>query len=337
MAPKPIKPTKASLPKSPVPAPMLPTAHADGSTTRPETPALEGREPLRSSAAFDARIATQRGGMGLPAQEISRTVQTALESLFRIQVALKKAAAPVAADITAQLSWLTPAGFLLTTPWEKLKDLPRYDCLLEAAREFPDLDPSATEVFLHLLRAGDEAFRVVESHLAQHEISQGRFGVLMALWGNCQRADCENEKPLTPAELAERREAGRGVPLPEPERRERRQGDGRLRVRGRAAVRRAGPFSAAYRLAADLDMWGRLALEGDVAFVPERLLRYRVHPSGGTAGTTLVTYAEECREVGRRHFPDGSGAVVVVGPARAVASALGRFGPVTVSPARRVL
>jgi DNA-binding MarR family transcriptional regulator len=89
-------------------------------------------------------------------------------------------------------------------PLLMLKDLPRYECLLEASREFPDLDPSATEVFLHLLRAGDEAFRVVESQLAQHEITQGRFGVLMALWGNCQRADSDNEKPLTPAELADR-------------------------------------------------------------------------------------------------------------------------------------
>lgn len=85
-----------------------------------------------------------------------------------------------------------------------LKDLPRYECLLEASREFPDLDPSATEVLLHLLRAGDEAFRVLESQLARHDITQGRFGVLMALWGNCQRAGCESDKPLTPAELAER-------------------------------------------------------------------------------------------------------------------------------------
>lgn len=83
-----------------------------------------------------------------------------------------------------------------------LKDLPRYECLLEASREFPDLDPSATEVFLHLLRAGDDAFRFVEAHLAQHDITQGRFGVLMALWGNCQR--CGAATPLTPAELAER-------------------------------------------------------------------------------------------------------------------------------------
>lgn len=89
-------------------------------------------------------------------------------------------------------------------PLLMLKDLPRYECLLEASREFPDLDPSATVVFLHLLRAGDEAFRVVESHLAQHDITQGRFGVLMALWGNCQRSDAEGEKALTPAELADR-------------------------------------------------------------------------------------------------------------------------------------
>src|ERR1044071_2686811 len=89
-------------------------------------------------------------------------------------------------------------------PLLMLKNLPRYECLLEASREFPELDPSATEVFLHLLRSGDEAFRVVEAHLAQHDITQGRFGVMMALWGNCQRADTETEKPLTPAELADR-------------------------------------------------------------------------------------------------------------------------------------
>jgi ATP-dependent helicase HrpA len=87
---------------------------------------LDGRPPLRSAPALDARIATQRGGMGLPAQEISRAVQSALERLGRVQAALAKAPAPVAADIGAQLAWLVPAGFLLTTPWERLKEFPRY-------------------------------------------------------------------------------------------------------------------------------------------------------------------------------------------------------------------
>jgi zinc protease len=47
--------------------------------------------------------------------------------------------------------------------------------------------------------------------------------------------------------------------------------------------------------------------------------------------------ADECREVARRHFPIDRGVVVAVGPARQVAPALERFGPVTVVPARKVL
>jgi DNA-binding MarR family transcriptional regulator len=82
-----------------------------------------------------------------------------------------------------------------------LKELPRYECLLEAARQFPDLNPSAAEAFLHLLRTGDEAFRVVEANLAEHHLTQGRFGVLMALWGRCHAED-KRDAPLSPAELA---------------------------------------------------------------------------------------------------------------------------------------
>ena len=57
-----------------------------------------------------------------------------------------------------------------------LKDLPRYECLLEGAKEFPDLDPSACEAFLHLLRTSDEVFSLVEKDLAVHGISHGRQG-----------------------------------------------------------------------------------------------------------------------------------------------------------------
>jgi DNA-binding MarR family transcriptional regulator len=92
-----------------------------------------------------------------------------------------------------------------------LKDLPRYECLLEAAREFPDLDPSAAEAFLHLLRTGDEVFAMTERSLSDHSISHGRFGVLMLLWRSTQpRAaklmgadDCACGGPRTPAELAD--------------------------------------------------------------------------------------------------------------------------------------
>ena len=91
-----------------------------------------------------------------------------------------------------------------------LKDLPRYDCLLEAAKEFPELDPSAVEAFLHLLRTGDEVFGVTERNLVEHNISHGRFSVLMLLWrgANPDAARpgaevCSCGSPATPAELAE--------------------------------------------------------------------------------------------------------------------------------------
>src|SRR5262245_17418755 len=93
-----------------------------------------------------------------------------------------------------------------------LKDLPRYECLLEGAKEFPELDPSACEAFLHLLRTSDEVFAVAERNLARHNISQGRFGVLMLLWSPAHRrngvgrsadsGECRGG-PRTPAELAE--------------------------------------------------------------------------------------------------------------------------------------
>jgi ATP-dependent helicase HrpA len=41
----------------------------------------------------------------------------------------------------AQLAWLVPAGFLLTTPWERLKELPRYLQALEQRLEKLQLDP----------------------------------------------------------------------------------------------------------------------------------------------------------------------------------------------------
>ena len=91
-----------------------------------------------------------------------------------------------------------------------LKDLPRYECLLESAREFPDLDPSAAEAYLHLLRAGDDAFGVSERHLHEAGITQGRFCVLMLLWRSVQPraatllgADACTPGPRTPAELAD--------------------------------------------------------------------------------------------------------------------------------------
>src|SRR3954468_405926 len=82
-------------------------------------------------------------------------------------------------------------------PLLMLKDLPRYECLLQAARRYPSLDPSATDAFLNLLRTGDEVFAAEAEFLAERGISQGRFTVLMLLNRGCDNA------PSTPAALAE--------------------------------------------------------------------------------------------------------------------------------------
>lgn len=86
-----------------------------------------------------------------------------------------------------------------------LKDLPRFECLLECARHNPGLDPSAVVAYLHLLRAGDEAFAAADRNFARFELSHGRFGVLMLLWREDQYGkECVADGPAgrTPADLA---------------------------------------------------------------------------------------------------------------------------------------
>jgi ATP-dependent helicase HrpA len=81
--------------------------------------------------AFEERVAAQRGGIGLPAQEISRAVQGLLERLGRVLSAMPGIPEPAASDIREQLAWLVPAGFLLTIQWERLKEFSRYLQALE--------------------------------------------------------------------------------------------------------------------------------------------------------------------------------------------------------------
>ncbi len=83
-------------------------------------------------------------------------------------------------------------------PFLLIRDLPRYECLLEAAKLFPDLDPSACEASLHLMRAADETFKLLDSHLAGHNLSEGRFMVMLLLFDKLH--GCPH--PRTPAELA---------------------------------------------------------------------------------------------------------------------------------------
>ncbi len=77
-----------------------------------------------------------------------------------------------------------------------LKELPRFECLLEAAQRYPDLHPESTEAFLHLLRTTDLVFAADSRLLSQHQLSPGRFTVLMQL-------NRHPDLPETPATLAD--------------------------------------------------------------------------------------------------------------------------------------
>jgi DNA-binding MarR family transcriptional regulator len=88
-----------------------------------------------------------------------------------------------------------------------LKELPRYECLVEASKKFPDLQPAACEAFLHLVRAGEEVTRVMNTHFAAHHITHGRFLVMMLLID--KGSECP--RPTTPAELADRASVSRAT------------------------------------------------------------------------------------------------------------------------------
>jgi DNA-binding MarR family transcriptional regulator len=85
-------------------------------------------------------------------------------------------------------------------PFLMLKDIPRYECLLSTARLHPELDPSACEAYLNLLRAGHEAYGRSEAFLTDHGMTPGRFTILMLLYNKQDGTMI----PRTPAELADK-------------------------------------------------------------------------------------------------------------------------------------
>jgi DNA-binding MarR family transcriptional regulator len=89
-------------------------------------------------------------------------------------------------------------------PLLMLKDLPRYECLLQASEEYPSLDPAAFGAYLNLLRTGDEVFDETTRFLTKHHVSQGRFTVLMLLQRQC-------DDPCTPASLADEARVARAT------------------------------------------------------------------------------------------------------------------------------
>ena len=78
-----------------------------------------------------------------------------------------------------------------------LKNIPDRDCLNEASRRFPEMDPEIAEVYLHFLKFSSDLSTEIADYLGQYGISGGRMSILMQLAK-------EPEQVVTPGELADR-------------------------------------------------------------------------------------------------------------------------------------
>lgn len=78
-----------------------------------------------------------------------------------------------------------------------LRELPKYECLLECAKRYPDLDPTSCESLLTLLYVSTDISEAFERFLSSRTISRSRFTVLMLL-------NRHPDQPANPADLAER-------------------------------------------------------------------------------------------------------------------------------------
>jgi DNA-binding MarR family transcriptional regulator len=87
---------------------------------------------------------------------------------------------------------------------ETLPPLPKYDQLRESAKRYPDLDPARVESFVLFLRVAKGLIDALDQHFAEHDLSQGRFSILLLL-------TLEPSRQLTPSELAERCNVTRGT------------------------------------------------------------------------------------------------------------------------------
>lgn len=62
-----------------------------------------------------------------------------------------------------------------------LREIPKDECFRALAREYREVEASAIETHLTLLRVAGDVLNAFEMHFARHHISQGRFGVLVIL------------------------------------------------------------------------------------------------------------------------------------------------------------
>lgn len=77
-----------------------------------------------------------------------------------------------------------------------MTEIPRYAPLLDAARAHADFDATACDLFLSTLQTGEAVAEVEASYLSEHNITPGRFAVMLLL-------GVEESITRKPSELAE--------------------------------------------------------------------------------------------------------------------------------------
>ena len=87
----------------------------------------------------------------------------------------------------------------------RMREIPKYETLLEMSRQYPTLDPRAMECYLTLRYLADDVGAAMTQNLARHDLSQGRFIVMLmvdrAPGGRTTPGDLAHEVDVTPATI----------------------------------------------------------------------------------------------------------------------------------------
>jgi ATP-dependent helicase HrpA len=88
---------------------------------------LEDQPDIRSAQQFEARLKAHRTELVLKADEMAKTAQILLQLYGEAQAKLKaRPAGPARMDMQEQLALLIYAGFWTTTPYIRIREMPRY-------------------------------------------------------------------------------------------------------------------------------------------------------------------------------------------------------------------
>ena len=85
-----------------------------------------------------------------------------------------------------------------------LRDMPRQELLIEYAERIPSLKMNAVESCIALLRTVADVSKVLEDYFQEHEISEGKFTILMLLYR-------QRDYQLSPIELSKKAEVTKGT------------------------------------------------------------------------------------------------------------------------------